>query len=58
MDWLLGCLMVYMAMFGTGKIVLGSYGVGLLFLVVAVLSGYAIYWDFSRRGWEKLSGKV
>jgi SSS family solute:Na+ symporter len=58
MDWLLGCLMVYMAMFGTGKIVLGSYAVGLLFLVIAMISGYAIYWDFSKRGWEKLSGKV
>jgi solute:Na+ symporter, SSS family len=58
MDWLLGCLMVYMAMFGAGKIVLGSYRIGVLFLVISAISGYAIYWDFSRRGWEKLSGKV
>ena len=56
MDWLLGCLMVFMALFGIGKIVLGSLGVGLLFLLISAISGYAIYWDFSRRGWESLSG--
>jgi SSS family solute:Na+ symporter len=57
LDWLLGCLMVYMALFGIGKLVLGSTGIGLLFLAVSALCGYAIYWDFSRRGWETLSGK-
>jgi len=56
MDWVLGCLMVFMALFGIGKIVLGSHGVGLLFLLISAISGYAIYWDFSRRGWESLSG--
>jgi len=57
LDWLLGCLMVYMVLFGIGKLVLGSTGVGLLFLAVSGLAGYAIYWDFSRRGWETLAGK-
>jgi solute:Na+ symporter, SSS family len=57
MDWLLGCLMVYMALFGIGKLLLGSPVVGLIFLMVAAASGYAIYWDFSRRGWETLSGR-
>jgi SSS family solute:Na+ symporter len=58
LDWLLGCLMVYMALFGIGKLLLGSPGIGLVFLAVGAASGYAIYWDFSRRGWEKLSGKA
>ena len=57
LDWLLGCLMVYMALFGIGKLLLGSTSVGLLFLAISGLSAYAIYWDFSRRGWETLSGK-
>lgn len=57
LDWLLGCLMVYMALFGIGKLLLGSTGVGLLFLAISGLSAYVIYWDFSRRGWETLSGK-
>ena len=55
LDWFLGCLMVYMALFGIGKIILGSVEIGLLFLMISGVSGYAIYWDFSRRGWEKLS---
>jgi Na+/proline symporter len=57
MDWLLGCLMVYMALFGIGKLLLGSTGVGLGFLAISISSGYAIYWDLSRRGWETLSGQ-
>jgi Na+/proline symporter len=55
LDWFLGCLMVYMALFGIGKMVLGSFGLGLTFLAISAISGYAIYLDFSRRGWEKLS---
>ena len=57
MDWLLGCLMVYMALFGIGKLLLGSTGVGLVFLAISGISAYAIYWDFSRRGWETLAGR-
>jgi solute:Na+ symporter, SSS family len=58
LDWLLGCLMVYMALFGIGKLLLGSPALGGLFLGVAAVSGAAIYWDFSKRGWETLSGKT
>jgi len=57
MDWLLGCLMVYMTLFGIGKLLLGSTGLGILFLAIAVIAGYTIYWDFSKRGWETLSGR-
>ncbi len=57
MDWLLGCLMVYMTLFGIGKLLLGAPGMGTLFLAIAAVSGYGIYWDLSRRGWETLSGR-
>jgi solute:Na+ symporter, SSS family len=57
MDWLFGCLMVYMVLFGSGKILLGNVGLGVLMLAVAAISGYLIYWDLSRRGWETLSGR-
>jgi SSS family solute:Na+ symporter len=56
-DWLLGCLMVYMAMFGLGKLILGPAWEGWIFLVIAAFSAFAIYWDFSKRGWGALSGK-
>jgi len=58
MDWALGCLMVYMTLFGIGKVLLGSTGTGVVFLAIAAFSGYAIYWDLSRRGWETLSGEA
>ncbi len=57
LDWALGCLMVYMALFGIGKICLGAVATGIVFLAVSALSGSLIYWDFSRRGWETLSGR-
>jgi solute:Na+ symporter, SSS family len=57
MDWALGCLMVYMTLFAIGKLLLGFPGTGILFLAIAAVSGYIIYWDLSRRGWETLSGK-
>jgi hypothetical protein len=57
MDWVMGCLMVYMTLFAIGKLLLGFTGTGLLFLAIAALSGYVIYRDLSRRGWETLSGK-
>ena len=56
LDWILGCVMVYMVLFGIGKVVLGETTEGVIFLIVAAISGYAIYWDFSRRGWETFSG--
>jgi hypothetical protein len=55
MDWLLGCLMVYMALFGFGKIIFGHAGLGFVFLAIAAIAGYLIYRDLSRRGWETLS---
>jgi len=57
MDWVLGCLMVYMTLFGIGKLLLGSATTAALFLLTAAVCGYIIYWDLSRRGWETLSGK-
>jgi solute:Na+ symporter, SSS family len=44
--------MVYMALFGTGKIVFGDTLTGFVYLVVGALAGWVIYWDLNRRGWE------
>ncbi|HLI30435.1 MAG TPA: sodium:solute symporter family protein [Terriglobia bacterium] len=56
-DWLLGSAMVYLAMFGVGRLILGPHWVGCIYLLVSAACGYAIYWDFSRRGWETFSGR-
>ncbi len=58
MDWALGCLMVYMALFGIGKVLLGATAYGFTLLAISAASGYAIYRDLTRRGWETLSGRA
>ena len=50
-DWVAGCALIYGILFGTGKLLLGSTITGLLFMGIAAFSGYAIYWDLSKRGW-------
>jgi hypothetical protein len=55
-DWVMGCVMVYGTLFGIGKIVFGAWVAGLVLLACAALSGYLIFWDLSRRGWQTLSG--
>jgi SSS family solute:Na+ symporter len=55
-DWIMGCVLVYGALFGVGKIILGDWIMGVLLLVVAAVAGYLIFWDLSRRGWQSFSG--
>jgi Na+/proline symporter len=52
LDWLCGCILIYGALFGAGKIVLNEIPTGLLFLGVAAAAGFVIYKDLSRRGWS------
>jgi solute:Na+ symporter, SSS family len=54
LDWLSGCVLVYGALFGIGKIILNEYGEGALFLVISAASGAFIYWDLNRRGWASV----
>ncbi|MBI2679654.1 MAG: Na+:solute symporter [Candidatus Solibacter usitatus] len=53
-DWLCGCVMIYGALFGVGKIILKEAALGSLFLAIAVAAGAFIYWDLSRRGWSSV----
>ena len=47
--WLLGCAMVYAALFGGGWLIIGPRGRGALLLVIAAACGAALYRDLSRR---------
>jgi Na+/proline symporter len=53
--WLAGCVLVYSALFGVGKLLLGSPRTGIQFLGLAVLSGWYIYRTLNRRGWSSIS---
>lgn len=54
-DWVAGCLMIYMALFGTGKIIFGETLLGLGMLALAAAAGFYIYRDLSKRGWKTVS---
>jgi SSS family solute:Na+ symporter len=52
LDWAAGCVLVYTALFGVGKLIFGETGLGLLLLTLAAAAGATIYWDLNRRGWK------
>jgi hypothetical protein len=47
--WVLGCAMVYSALFGGGWILLGPRGRGWFFLSVSMVCGLALWRELSRR---------
>jgi Na+/proline symporter len=47
-SWLLGCVMVYSALIGVGKLLLGVHAVGAALLGVAIVSGWLLYGQISR----------
>jgi SSS family solute:Na+ symporter len=53
--WLAGCVLIYGTLFGSGKLILGETLEGVLYLGLAAISGYWIYRDLNRRGWESIA---
>jgi len=47
-----GCVLIYGALFGVGKLLLKQTAAGLIFLAAALAAGLLIYRDLSRRGWH------
>jgi solute:Na+ symporter, SSS family len=56
LDWICGCALIYGALFGTGKLLLGEIGAGVGLLVMGAAGGAVIWFDLSRRGWGAVSG--
>ncbi len=54
LDWLCGCVLIYGALFGIGKLILKEITPGIVFLALAAVAGSVIYWDLSRRGWRSV----
>jgi SSS family solute:Na+ symporter len=52
LDWFCGCVLVYLTLFGVGKIIFGQWTVGIAFLILASIAGWIIYRDLNRRGWK------
>jgi SSS family solute:Na+ symporter len=55
LDWICGCLLVYMTLFGVGKLIFGHLLLGAGLLALALLAGGVIYWDLNRRGWKTVT---
>lgn len=54
-DWIAGTVLVYMFLFGTGKYIFGEYIEATIYIIIGIAAGTVIYFDFRRRGWEKLN---
>ncbi|MFQ5824133.1 MAG: sodium:solute symporter family protein [bacterium] len=52
--WVAGIVLVYAFLFGIGKIILGSFSVGLVYFFVAFLTGFFIYQHLNKKGWKTL----
>jgi hypothetical protein len=52
LDWAAGCILIYGALFGSGKLILGDTLLGMGLLAAAAAGGLIIYIDLSRRGWS------
>ncbi len=55
LNWILGCALIYLALFGVGHLIFGRWTLGTLFLALAVLAFIWIYRNLSVKGWETLS---
>ncbi len=51
-DWAVGIVLIYSALFGVGKIILGSTSIGLVLLLITALCFLFIRWELNRRGWK------
>ena len=49
--WVLGCAMVYLALFGAGKVIFRQPGFGFLLLIASVICALLLYREQSKRGW-------
>ena len=52
LSWVLGCAMVYLALFGSGKLLLGMMGTGIVLLVLAAACALGLYANIVRSGWS------
>jgi len=54
LDWVCGCVLIYGALFGSGKLILGETMLGLGLLAAAAAGAAIIYIDLSKRGWSSV----
>lgn len=54
-DWACGIVLVYMFLFGMGKILFHDYLMGFVFILIGLAAAGVIFWDLNRRGWKSIN---
>lgn len=54
LNWVLGCVMVMMFLFGFGKILFQEYLQGIIFILIALAAGSGIIYVMSKIGWKRI----
>src|SRR5207244_11124139 len=52
-SWILGCAMVYLALFGLGHVLLGPLWEGFVLLLISAICAGLLYSNISRSGWKE-----
>lgn len=50
LNWFLGIVLVYMFLFGVGKIIFAQYVTGIIFIAIGTIAGYIIFLLLSKKG--------
>nr|HMT10684.1 sodium:proline symporter [Ignavibacteria bacterium] len=56
-DWVLGIILVYMYLFGIGKIILGNLAAGLIYVALGTAAGWIILKHVNYLGWGEVVKK-
>ncbi|HMQ80706.1 MAG TPA: Na+:solute symporter [Ignavibacteria bacterium] len=56
-DWMLGIILVYMYLFGIGKIILGNPGAGAIYIALGTIAGWIILKHVNYLGWDEVVKK-
>lgn len=54
-NWIIGVILVYSILFGTGKLLLTDYTGFIIYILIAVISIVILYLNISKIGWKKLA---
>jgi len=52
LSWILGCAMIYLALFGSGYLLMGTTGKGLLLVVLSLACAGGLYANLAKSGWQ------
>ncbi len=52
-NWVCGIILVYMFLFGIGKIILGSLLIGFIYIILGLIAGWVIMKNMNKLGWKE-----